>query len=63
MNGLIILGIMGAVGWWGYKSFTKAAAKVSERVRDAEKEKRNGASGTLIEDPETGEYRIKREDE
>jgi membrane protein implicated in regulation of membrane protease activity len=63
MNGLIVLGVVGALGWWGYKNLTKAAEKVSARVRDAEKERKTGAQGTLIEDPETGEYRIKRDDE
>lgn len=63
MNGLILLGIVGAVGWWGYRNLTKTAEKVSKKVREAEKERQNGAQGTLIEDPETGEYRIKRDDE
>jgi membrane protein implicated in regulation of membrane protease activity len=63
MNGLLLLGVVGAIGWWGYKNFTKAANEVSKRVRRAEKEKKTGAQGTLIQDPKTGEYRVKREDE
>ena len=63
MQGLILLGVVGAIGWWGYKNFTKTAEKVSQRVREAEKEKRTGAQGTLIQDPETGEYRVKKDDE
>lgn len=63
MNGLILLGAVGFIGWLGYKSFVKQAEKVSARVREAEKERQTGAQGTLIQDPETGEYRVKRDDE
>lgn len=63
MNGLIILGAVSLLGYWGYKNLTKAAEKVSKRVKEAENEKKTGAQGTLIQDPKTGEYRVKREDE
>lgn len=63
MNGLILLGAVSLLGYWGYKNLTKTAEKVSKRVKEAENEKKTGAQGTLIEDPETGEYRVKKEDE
>lgn len=63
MNGIILLGAVTLIGWWGYKNFVKQAEKVSAKVRDAENERRTGAQGTLIEDPETGEYRVKQDDE
>lgn len=63
MNGIILLGAVTFIGWLGYKSFVKQAEKVSARVREAEKERETGAQGTLIQDPETGEYRVKQDDE
>lgn len=37
--------------------------KLSAKSKQREKERETGAIGTLIKDPETGEYRVKREDE
>ncbi|WP_299867568.1 hypothetical protein [uncultured Hoeflea sp.] len=63
MPQLLLLAAVGAIGWFGYKRFLAEAERVSARVRDAEKETRSGAQGTLIEDPETGEYRLRKPDE
>lgn len=63
MNGIILLGAVTLIGWLGYKNFVKQAEKVSAKVREAEKERKTGAQGTLIQDPETGEYRVKTDDE
>jgi membrane protein implicated in regulation of membrane protease activity len=63
MPQLILLAAVGAVAWIGYKRFLSEAERVSARVRDAEKEARSGAQGTLIEDPKTGEYRLRKPDE
>ena len=60
---LLLLAVIVAVAWYGYRRFIAEAARVSARVREAEDEARNGAQGTLIEDPETGEYRLRRPDE
>ena len=46
------------VGWMGYRRFLKEAERVTKSVRRAEKEAETGASGTLVEDPKTGEYRV-----
>ncbi|MDZ7824349.1 MAG: hypothetical protein U5K75_10155 [Ahrensia sp.] len=46
-----------AVGYFGYRKFLADAEKVSARVRREEKEQANRAHGTLVQDPETGEYR------
>ncbi|MEM6464165.1 MAG: hypothetical protein AAF724_19845 [Pseudomonadota bacterium] len=51
------------VGWMGYKRFLKEAERVSKSVRRAEKEAETGASGTLIEDPKTGEYKLEDKDD
>ncbi|TDH38637.1 hypothetical protein E2A64_05935 [Pseudohoeflea suaedae] len=63
MPQLILIAIVGAVAWFGYKRFLAEADRVNARVREAERERKTGAQGTLIEDPETGEYRIRKPDE
>lgn len=63
MPQLIFLAAAGAVAWFGYRRFVAEAKRVSARVREAEKEQRTGAQGTLIEDPTTGEYRLRKPDE
>lgn len=63
MPQLFLLAAVGAVAWFGYKRFLSEAERVNARVRDAEKETRTGAQGTLIEDPETGEYRLRKPEE
>ena len=63
MPQLILIAVVGAVAWFGYKRFLAEADRVNARVQEAEREKKTGAQGTLIEDPETGEYRIRKPDE
>ncbi|KGF67044.1 membrane protein [Hoeflea sp. BAL378] len=63
MPQLLLLAAVGAVAWFGYKRFLLEAERVNARVRAAEKESRTGAQGTLIEDPTTGEYRLRKPDE
>ncbi|MDE1991816.1 MAG: hypothetical protein KGI75_04905 [Rhizobiaceae bacterium] len=54
-----------AVGglWLLYRRFVREARKLSEKSRRTESERRTGAIGTLVKDPKTGEYRVKRDDE
>lgn len=63
---MVQLGLLVAVGlvaWMGYKRFLKEAERVSKSVRRAEKEAETGASGTLTKDPETGEYRVRKDED
>lgn len=46
-----------------YRRFVRDAEQLSAKSKQREKERETGAIGTLIKDPETGEYRVKREDE
>ncbi|WP_416798352.1 hypothetical protein [Ciceribacter azotifigens] len=46
-----------------YRRFVADAEKLSARSKQAERERETGAMGTLIKDPKTGEYRVKREGE
>lgn len=57
---LILLAAVGAIGWYGYRRFLAEAERVSARVREAEREAESGAQGTLIQDPKTGEYRVRK---
>ncbi|KJF71471.1 MULTISPECIES: NfeD family protein [Rhizobium/Agrobacterium group] len=57
----IILLVVGSVIL--YRRFVRDAEKLSAKSKQREKERETGAIGTLIKDPETGEYRVKRDDE
>ena len=61
MPQLLFLAAAGAVAWYGYKRFVKEAERVSQKMRQAEREAETGATGTLVEDPETGHYHIKKD--
>lgn len=61
MGQLIFFGLVGAAALYGYRAFKKEAERVSARVRQAEREQRNSANGTLVQDPKTGEYRVTKE--
>nr|CAD6423009.1 membrane protein [Rhizobium sp. Q54] len=50
-------------GWLLYKRFIRDAEKLTARSRERQKEQETGALGTLVKDPETGEYRVKRDEE
>jgi membrane protein implicated in regulation of membrane protease activity len=63
MAQLITLLILVCAAWWLYRRFVSDAQKLAERSRRAQKERQTGAIGTLVKDPATGEYRLKREDE
>jgi membrane protein implicated in regulation of membrane protease activity len=58
---LVLFGIVGAIAWYGYKSFKKEAERVHEKVRRAEQESATGAVGTLVRDETTGEYVVKKD--
>lgn len=61
MPQLIFFAVVGAVAYFGYKSFIKEAGRVTAKVRRAEKQAKNGANGTLVKDPKTGEYRLAKD--
>ena len=62
MPQFFVLAAFGALALYGYKSFVKEAGRVNKAVRRAEKEAETGASGTLVKDPVTGEYRVAKKD-
>ena len=62
MAQLIFLAILVGGAWLLYRRFVSDAEKLAAKSRAEEKERQNDAVGTLIEDPETGDYRPRRED-
>lgn len=63
MAQLIFLTILVGGAWLLYRRFVADAEKLAARSRAEEKERGNQAIGTLIQDPETGEYRPRRPDD
>ena len=61
MPQIIFLAILGVVAYVGYRSFLREAERVSARARRVEAERQTRAQGTLVKDPETGEYHISKE--
>lgn len=45
-----------------YKRFVAEARKATEHANARRREVENDAHGTLVKDPVTGEYRIKKDD-
>jgi membrane protein implicated in regulation of membrane protease activity len=58
MPQLIFFAVIGVVGYVGYRSFVREAERVTARARRAEAEKRTDSQGTLVKDPDTGEYHL-----
>ncbi|MBY4609956.1 hypothetical protein K6M90_20140 [Rhizobium sp. 9T] len=63
MAQLITILVLVFSAWWLYRRFVSGARKLAEKSRRAEKERQTGAIGTLVKDPVTGEYRLKRDEE
>jgi membrane protein implicated in regulation of membrane protease activity len=63
MAQLLFLLILIGGGWLLYKRFVRDAERLSARTKEQEKERQTGAIGTLVKDPVTGEYRVKRDGE
>ena len=61
MPQILFFAAVGALAWMGYKSLMKSADRVHEATRRANKEAQTGATGTLVKDPATGEYRLRRD--
>ncbi|ACI53825.1 membrane protein implicated in regulation of membrane protease activity [Rhizobium leguminosarum] len=63
MAQLITILVLVFSAWWLYRRFVSDARKLAEKSRRAERERQTGAIGTLVKDPVTGEYRLKRDEE
>ena len=63
MAQIIFLLLVVGLAWYGYRKFVADAERLAKQHRRSEEERRTGATGTLVKDPETGEYRLRRDDE
>lgn len=61
MPQLIFFAIIAVVAYMGYRAFVREAERVTRRMERARQEARTGSSGTLVKDPETGEYRLAKD--
>ncbi len=61
MPQLIFFGAVGVAAYMGYRAFVREAQRVTAKVRREEKQMRNGANGTLVQDPKTGEYYVAKD--
>ncbi|OJF90415.1 hypothetical protein [Pararhizobium antarcticum] len=57
---VIFLLLFAGIAWLGYRKFIADAEKLTRRREEARRQQETGAQGTLIKDPETGEYRLKK---
>ena len=62
MAQIIFLLLVVGLAWYGYRKFVSDAERLAKQQRRSEQERRTGATGTLVKDPETGEYRLRRDD-
>ncbi|MFD1745814.1 hypothetical protein ACFSE1_10115 [Rhizobium helianthi] len=63
MPQLLFLAILIGGGWLLYRKFVADAEKLARIRRSQEKERETGAIGTLVKDPVTGEYRVRRDED
>ena len=61
MPQLIFFALVGLIAYFGYRAFLREAERVTARVRRAERQAATGTTGTLVKDPETGEYRLAKD--
>jgi membrane protein implicated in regulation of membrane protease activity len=63
MPQLLIMGVLVLGAWLLYRRFVAEATRLAEKSRRAKKEQQTGAIGTLVKDPETGEYHLKTDED
>lgn len=61
MPQLVLLILIAAVAYYGYRSFVREAERVTRKAERARQEVKNQSIGTLVKDPKTGEYRPARD--
>lgn len=59
---VVFFAVVALAGWMLYRKFVADAQKLVKKAEAKRKEQTTGALGTLVKDPVTGEYRVKRDD-
>ncbi|TCT42016.1 hypothetical protein [Martelella mediterranea] len=62
MGRFLVLAAIAGGGYMLYRKFINDAEALSARGEQKRAEQKNGATGTLVKDPVTGEYRVKKAD-
>lgn len=62
MGRFLVLAAIAGGGYMLYRKFINDAEALSARSEQKRAEQQNGATGTLVKDPATGEYRVKKSD-
>jgi len=57
---LIFVALVLLAGWLVYRKFIADAQRLVKKAEVKRKEQASGALGTLVKDPVTGEYRLKK---
>ena len=60
MPQIIFLLLFAAIAWIGYRKFVADAEKLTRQRQEARRREETGTQGTLVKDPVTGEYRLKK---
>jgi membrane protein implicated in regulation of membrane protease activity len=61
MPQLIFFAAVGVAAVVGYRAFIREAKRVTAKARRTERERAAGSMGTLVKDPETGEYYLAKD--
>ncbi|MEA3535750.1 hypothetical protein [Rhizobium sp. CC-YZS058] len=61
MPQLILFLIVAFIAWFGYRKFVMDAERLARQREQLRRQKETGSQGTLVKDPTTGEYRLKRD--
>jgi membrane protein implicated in regulation of membrane protease activity len=63
LSKIVFVAVIGLVGWMVYKKFVADAMKLTKANAAKRREAETGAIGTLVKDPATGEYRLRKEED
>jgi hypothetical protein len=63
LSKIIFVLLIALIGWMFYKKFVSDAQRLAKGNVRKRKATANNAKGTLVLDPKTGEYRLKKEAE
>ncbi|WP_377290596.1 hypothetical protein [Rhizobium sp. SG2393] len=61
MPQLILILLIAGIAWLGYRKFIADAERLARQRERVRREQQTGTQGTLIKDPVTGEYRVKKD--